>query len=99
MDPVKPRTLDPNASFKEIISATRGLDGYMNTAAMGDPQMDGPYQPAMTPTQTVNDGLYKKKSAKSEDPNWNTDAPPFGDQYPASPDLEKPRLPALPDVD
>ena len=63
---------DLNATFPSIVSKTGGLDEYtMTTTGVGDLNLAGPQQPAMTPTQTVEFG-YESKSAKSDDPNWNT---------------------------
>lgn len=69
---VKAITFDLNASFSSLVSKTGGLDEYrMTTTGVGDLDLSGPQQPAMTPTQTVEFG-YKSESAKSDDPNWNT---------------------------
>lgn len=73
----KPLYFDIDTDFKTLVSRSKRLE--FDIALIADPVhpvTGGPYQPAMTPTQIVNDGLYESKAAKSDDPNWNTPAPP-----------------------
>lgn len=72
-----PVNLDTNASFQSIVSRLGNMDteGSM-TAEPGILSAGGPYQPPMTPTQTVNNGNYKTESAPQHDPDWNDPKPP-----------------------
>lgn len=73
----KPLYFDTNTDFQTLVSRSKRLQ--FDIALIADPVsplMSGPYQPAMTPTQVVNDGLYDSKPVKSDNPDWNTPAPP-----------------------
>lgn len=69
---MKPIQFDLNASFSSMVSRARGIEGSLTTeVGTSHIDMSGPQQPAMTPTQTVELGS-EKKSAKPDDPNWNS---------------------------
>jgi len=68
---MRPTIFEKNATFDQIVSATSGLkDGASTTLGM-KPDLDGPHQPAMMPTQALDAGS-KEIPAKSDDPDWNT---------------------------
>jgi hypothetical protein len=65
------KELDVNASFDSLVSAGASLDVMKETYPHGSVPMDGPHQPAMTPTETVVTPASSKPSPHYDDPKWN----------------------------
>jgi hypothetical protein len=89
---MKPLELDTDAKFTSIISSAKSLEEETTTTTPRKLDLDGPYQDAMTPTETVVAGSSSKDAPNYGDPRWKQTITP-ADEWPGDypkPDAYKP---------
>ena len=73
---MKPLELDNVQDFDSIVSRAKSLEEGITTTTPRKLDLDGPYQPAMTPTETVIAGSSSKDAPNYNEERWNQTVSP-----------------------
>lgn len=71
-----PKEFELDASFDSLVSGTSSLDHMKDSFSHGTVNMDGPQQPAMTPTETIVARASQQVSPHYTDLRWNATTTP-----------------------